>query len=386
MSLINKMLDRFDEKKSFRFADVSPFDGLGNWISTGSPSLNKSLKTFGFPSGIIEIRGLSRSGKTTTSLMALKSAQQQYGNRLVAAILSSERRDNMEYARQIGINVDNVIIHRIGSIEDAQNKVRQTIDAAYEVWDEELGDEVLDEHGDMSRKGTKFKELLAKKREEEEDLKFLFIWDSIGQTVSAQEAKKAEDKASTGDTGQAAMASAARALSATFRSIKALEDDYDLTVMCINRYYEKISTFGPSGGKKSYGGQAIELYPSMRLELTKIKTIKIGETKSGQVTQVETIKTDFDLPEQKFEVEIGFGLGYVLTEEDIKLGKQAGILKPSGQSGAKWVTKKGKENLRWDNRSELYDLYVDRDPMLKALITKLTSISRDLVTEEIETK
>ena len=121
MSLIGRLQQQFDSKKTFRFADVDPFQDVGSWISTGSPTLDLALNTLGFPTGVIEVRGASQSGKTTMSLQAMKTAIDYMGDRAVVSILSSERRDNLAYAAQMGVPVDQIILHRIKTIEDVKN-------------------------------------------------------------------------------------------------------------------------------------------------------------------------------------------------------------------------------------------------------------------------
>ena len=107
-SIASKLIERFDSKKVFKFSDVDPFSEESAWISTSSPSLDRFLKTHGIPTGIVEVRGDSQAGKTTFTLMVMKSCLEEYGDRAVINILSSERRDNKPYAERLGIY--NVII------------------------------------------------------------------------------------------------------------------------------------------------------------------------------------------------------------------------------------------------------------------------------------
>ena len=78
--------------------------------STGSPELDWNLRTFGLPTGIIEIAGRSRSGKTTEGLEAMKYFLAENPDTGLACILSSENRDNKDYAIQLGVDISRVAI------------------------------------------------------------------------------------------------------------------------------------------------------------------------------------------------------------------------------------------------------------------------------------
>jgi len=378
MAFLDRLQQQFDGGKTFRFGQVDPFQDVGSWVGTGSPSLDLQLGTFGYPTGVIEIRGVSQSGKTTMSLQAMKTAIESMGERAVVSILSSERRDNLAYAAQMGVPVNQIILHRIKTIEDVKNKIFQTIRKA----EAQLTAFFVEEGKDAKVKKDELEDYVAKRRSEFGQLHFFFIWDALGQTVSAQELQKAEDNADKDETGMAALASASRALPNMLRSIKALEDDHNLTLMIINRAYDKIDG---TPGKKSYGGNAIELFPTMRLELTRIQGIKVGDEEVGQVSEVKVIKSDFGSPKQSFKIEIGYGLGIILNQDDIDFGIECGVLEKFGQGGAIFTMGK-KEMLKWKTRRELYQLYTDRDPNLKILVKLLTSKAHARVKKERDDK
>lgn len=374
---IQGVLDQFDKGKTFSFSDMNPFQDVGSWVSTGSPSLDYFLKTLGYPVGIIEVRGESQSGKTTFSLEAMKSAINAHGDKAVVVVLSSERRDNRPYANALGLDVSQVIIHRVTTIEDVSNKIYQTVEAvdnALEGWAE---NEV---HKNTKKSDPSFKskvETLMK----ENDLHFFFVWDSLGQTVSSQELAKAKENAKNNTTNKSALGSAARSLSEFLRSFLSLQDERNTTLMIINRPYDRVDG---RPGKKSYGGKAITFFPTMRLELARIQGIKVGDEEVGQITQIKTIKTDFDLPKQKFNVEIAYGKGFVLSKHDIQLGIEAGLLTKHGVGGASF--KVGKKELKWTSRKQLYEIYDERPPLLNILIKKLTKYAHDKVIKEHKEK
>lgn len=378
MSFLDRLQSKFDSGKTFRFGQVDPFQDVGSWVGTGSPALDLQLGTFGYPTGIIEIRGVSQSGKTTMSLQAMKTAIESMGERAVVSILSSERRDNLAYAAQMGVPVNQIILHRIKTIEDVKNKIFQTIRKS----ETELSAYFAEEGKEAKVKKDDIVDYVATRRSEFGKLHFFFVWDALGQTVSAQELQKAEDNAEKDETGMAALASASRALPNMLRSIKALEDDHDITLMIINRAYDKIDG---TPGKKSYGGNAIELFPTMRLELSRIQGVKVGDEEVGQVSEVKVIKSDFGSPKQTFKIEIGYGLGIVLNQDDIEFGIEVGVLEKHGQGGAIFTMGK-KEMLKWKTRRELYELYTNRDPNLRILVKMLTNKAHARVKKEREEK
>lgn len=377
MAFIDNLRNKFDSKRTFKFSELDPFQDVGAWIPSGSPSLDLFLNTLGYPTGIIEVRGASQSGKTTISLQAMKTAIDTQGERSVVTILSSERRDNLAYAVQMGLDVDRIIVHRIKTIEDVKNKIFQTIRKTETSFDEYLTEEAKE----AKIKRDDISDYIKKRKEEQGKFHFFFIWDALGQTVSAQELKKSEENAEKDEVGMAALASASRALPNALRSIKALEDECNITLMIINRAYDKVEG---TPGKKSYGGNAIELFPTIRLELSRVQGVKVGEDEVGQISEVKIIKSDFTSPKQTYQIEIGYGLGIVLSKQDIEFGIEQNILEKHGVGGA--LYKIGKKELKWSNRRQLYDLYQKKDPMLKALLRVLNKRAHTLVIQRREEK
>jgi len=352
MSLADKLTTRFDSEKTFKFSEIDLFSEENAWISTGSPYLDYKLRTLGYPTGIIEVRGDSQSGKTTLSLHAMIECISQYRERAVVVILSSERRDNKIYARQLGLKTDQVTVHRVKTMEDVFNKMRQSIDYTMEILEDE---------------------------EDKIKPRFLFVWDSLGQTVSAQERKKMEFRAKAtnedDEAGQAAMGAAARALGVGLRDTISFTDGYDVTFYIINRAYDNMG----NSGKTSYGGKAITFYPNMRLELRRTQGLEFvkDEGEIGQITMVVPFKTDFAIPKQKINIEIGYGYGIVLSKDDIQMGMDAGILEKFSHGGSFMNGK-----LKWGTRRELYALYEEKNPLLKLLTKKLIKHAHSLVLKE----
>ncbi len=354
MGITDKLIKRLDNPKAFVFAEVDIFANEKAWISTGSPSLDYRLKTHGWPTGIIEVTGESQSGKTTLSLHAMKQNILQYKDRAITVILSSERRDNRELALMMGVPVEEIMIVNTSTVEAVFDEMARIVDATNKLFEDEG-------RTDKPR--------------------FLFVWDSLGQTpakaeVSAMKTRK-EARLKGDEDKNPQMAAAAKAIQLGLRSTAILSDENELTFFIINRSYDNMN----SPGKTSYGGKAMKFWPKMRFDLVRTGDVKVGEDVVGQITEVRTVKTDFDRPKQRLPIEIGYGYGIVLGEEDIKFAIDQGILKKHGAYGAKFNDK-----LKWSSRRELYEHYENRNPMLKILIMKLTNKFHALVVEERESR
>ncbi len=375
MSIVDKIAAKFDGEKTMTFNEVDPFDTAASWISTGSPTLDRNLKTFGWPTGIVEVRGESQSGKTTLSLNAMLQAQRQHDEDAIITILSSERRDNKAYAEQMGVDTEEILVHKVITIEDVRNKIFQTITATREAIEEDVLEDVLLDNDDLSKNSDKTKELVREALLERKSPHYLFVWDALGQTVSAQELAKAKDNAEKNKTDKAALGSASRALAETFRAFIGLTDEENITLFIVNRPYDSVD----GRGKKSYGGKAITLYPTMRIELIRTESLKINDTEEiGQVTLVHVLKSDFDKPKQKFNVEIGYGYGMVLNAEDVKFGIEKDILEKH-YFGAKFTL--GTKTMEWRSRRDLYALYEEQHELLPILISRLIKAAHEDVAE-----
>lgn len=344
-SFIKKIQKEDDNIKVFDNIDY--FKDTSTWISTGSPTLDLKLNTFGFPVGIIEIRGESQGGKTTLSLHGLKSFQKDYPDG-IAVILSTERRDNKAYATSLGIDTSRIIVINCKSIEDVFNKAQSVIEQAKEMW-------------------------VAEKREGKP--KFCFVWDSLGNSISAQE-KKFMVEASEDDNEEhhkSAMGSAARAIKRGLRFMTAQVYDNDIWFIIINQVYDSMSGFG--AGKNSYGGKGIKYAPNLRIEVTLTQTLKHREEKMSQVSTVTVVKSDFNSYKGKIDLEIFWGKGFILCDSDFDLGVEEGILERHGKNGYSFMNGK----LSWTSKTQLYDLYLANNKLLEVLKNKLIKAAHQRV-------
>lgn len=347
-SFIDSVVGKLNSKDVHKFSDVDIFADVDLWVHTGSPTLDMELGTLGVPVGLTEVRGKSRSGKTTFTMMGLKHFKNQNPEG-VGVILSSEYRDNQFYAQKIGIDPEEVIIVKVRYVEQMFLRVKEIIAAANELWEEE------------GKEGKP---------------KFYFIWDSVGLTYSKTERDNFEENLKIMKTNKekgleetekerelkvAAMASFARAAKTGAKYIKTQVYDNDIVFSMINHTIANIGSIG----RKSVGGEWIELIPTMRLELYIKQTLKVRDEAAGQITHVKVIKNDFDSPGKEIPIEIKYGHGVILSEQDIEFGVAANII----DAPTKKVRQYG--SLRWSTKAQFYSFYDEAEPELEELHDKL---------------
>ena len=244
MNIVDKLVKRFNNEDVIKFSDKDGFKEIKSWAHTGSPLLDYNLHTFGLPTGIIECAGKSRSGKTTLGLMAMKSFLQQNPNG-IAVILSSENRDNKDYALQLGIDVDKIIIMKIRYVEKMFMMVKKLIDEVDELFeDEKLGKP-----------------------------KFYFLWDSIGATLSKSEldtmeentevmSKKFDRGDDIDDLKHEKVGAFAKSAKMFAKFLLSQAYDHVIHFVMLNHQYDSIGGFGVST-RVSTGGEWVALLPML---------------------------------------------------------------------------------------------------------------------------
>lgn len=351
-NFIDKFIDSVSKSNSSikRLSQIDYFSSVSDWLPSGSATLDWHLKTLGYPVGIIELRGKSQSGKTTFSLLALKNFQKKHPDG-IAVILSTERRDNKAYAKKLGLDVERVMIIPCRSIEDVANKTQQIIQEGCKFWKEE---------------GMKGKP------------KFAFAWDSLGATISSQERKSMEEASKNEDEDhhKTAMAAAARAIKRLFRFLTGEIYDNDIWFMVINHTYDSMQAFG---GSKSYGGTAIEFHPTLRLNFSKLKYVKIRDEKLGQITRINVIKSDYGSYLGDIDIELCLGKGLVPTTDELEFAVNEGIIERNGR-GYSFMDGK----LSWKSAPELYDLMTNQNKFLTVMQNKIYKAMHEDVLSKIE--
>lgn len=358
MNFIEKLVKKFDNEEIIKFSDKDAFADMKSWAHTGSPELDYNLGTFGLPAGIVEIAGVSRGGKTTLALEAMKNFQKENKDTAICVILSSENRDNKDYARRIGIDVDNVMIVKVTFVEKMFLIVKRIID------------ETL---------------ILFKENKIKEQPKFMFIWDSLGATLSMSEKSTMEENNALLEKrmnkGEELTEMKHEKIGAFAKEAKKfakyiLAEMYDKTIhfIILNHTYDTITGMGVST-KKSTGGEWVQYMPTLRLQVALKGMERLDDEEVAQITQVKVIKNDFG-SRKKTDIRILLGEGVILSQNDIDYAIESGILK---KEGAKKVTfMNGK--LSWSTPREFFQLYHDRNKFLPVLHKQIQkAMQRDLL-------
>jgi len=267
-------------------------------VSTGSLGLDIALGVGGVPKGrVVEIFGAESSGKTTLALQIIAEAQKQGG---AAAFVDAEHALDVNYASNLGVKVDELLIsqpdHGEQALEIAETLVRS---------------------GALS----------------------VVVIDSVAALVPKAELE--------GDMGDSLPGLQARLMSQALRKLTGAIHKSDCVVIFINQIRMKIGVMFGSP-KTTSGGQALKFYSSVRMEITRIGSIKKGDEVLGNRTRVKVVKNKVSPPFRQVEFEIYYGLGVSAEAELIDLGVASGIVRKSGSWYAMDSDRlgQGKENSR----------------------------------------
>lgn len=249
-------------------------------IPTGALSLDLAIGIGGLPKGrIIEIYGPESGGKTTLALTISRECQKRGG---VVAYIDVENALDPVYARQIGVEVDDLIFSQPNSAEDALNLVRD-----------------LAESGNVS----------------------LIVVDSVTALVPEKEQE--------GEIGASSMGLQARLMSQSLRMLTGVLNRTQTTVIFINQIREKIGvTWGPT--ETTTGGRALRFYSSVRLDIRRTESIKVGEGITGNRTKVKIAKNKVAPPFRLAEFDIIFGKGIDRCSATLDVAEFFKVVEKSG--------------------------------------------------------
>lgn len=269
-------------------------------IPTGSLSLDLALGLGGIPKGrIIEIYGPESSGKTTVTLHMIAEVQKRGG---IAGFIDAEHALDPVYAKNIGVDIDNLYISQ-----------------------PDCGEQALEITETMVRSGAID----------------IVVVDSVAALVPKAEID--------GEMGDSHVGLQARLMSQALRKLTAVISKSNCCVVFINQLREKVGVmFG--NPETTTGGRALKFYSSVRMDVRRVETLKQGGEAIGNRTRVKVVKNKIAPPFKEAEFDIIFGEGISMVGDILDLAADADIINKSGA----WYAYEGNKIGQGRENTKLY--------------------------------
>lgn len=278
--VVEEIKEKFGEGMMMKLGDIKKVDVAS--ISTGAISLDLALGIGGVPRGrVIEIYGPESSGKTTLSLHIIANAQKVGGT---AAFIDAEHALDPEYAKKIGVKINDLLISQPDNGEQALDIVETLVRS-----------NAID----------------------------VIVVDSVAALVPKAEIE--------GEMGDSHMGRQARLMSQALRKLTAIIARSNTIVIFINQLRMKIGVvFG--NPETTTGGQALKFYSSVRIEVRRSAQIKKGEEVVGNRVKVKIVKNKVAPPFKTTEFDIMYNEGISQSGDLLDTGVKYEVVKKSGNS------------------------------------------------------
>ncbi len=249
-------------------------------IPSGSIAVDAAIGVGGFPRGrVVEVFGPESSGKTTLALSVVGQAQKKGG---IAAFIDAEHALDAEYAKKLGVDIDNLLVSQ-------------------------------PDHGEQA---LEIAEMLVRSNGVD-----VVVVDSVAALVPRAELE--------GEMGDSHVGLQARLMSQALRKLTAIVAKSKTCLIFINQIREKIGVmFG--NPETTTGGRALKFYSSVRVDIRRVAALKDGDTFTGSRVKVKIVKNKVAAPFRQAEFDLDYGEGISRTGEILDLGLDHKLVSKSG--------------------------------------------------------
>ncbi len=249
-------------------------------IPSGSIAVDAAIGVGGFPRGrVVEVFGPESSGKTTLALSVVGQAQKKGG---IAAFIDAEHALDAEYAKKLGVDIDNLLVSQ-------------------------------PDHGEQA---LEIAEMLVRSNGVD-----VVVVDSVAALVPRAELE--------GEMGDSHVGLQARLMSQALRKLTAIVAKSKTCLIFINQIREKIGVmFG--NPETTTGGRALKFYSSVRVDIRRVAALKDGDTITGSRVKVKIVKNKVAAPFRQAEFDLDYGEGISRTGEILDLGLDHKLVSKSG--------------------------------------------------------